>query len=85
MKWRTWQDSFRAMGCDCRPVQRGLLPDTRTSVDARPSVSDTDIDLTRRLTVINETLAQKYFENEDPIGQKVRFDVLDRLPVRTTP
>jgi putative ABC transport system permease protein len=37
-----------------------------------------DIDLARHVTVVNETLARQYFGKEDPIGQKIKFEVFDR-------
>lgn len=42
--------------------------------------SESDIASARQVTVINRTFAQKYFSNGDPIGQKVRFDVLEQIP-----
>lgn len=43
-------------------------------------LSQTDIDLTRRVAVVNQTLARNYFKNENPIGQKIKFNLLDLLP-----
>jgi len=43
-------------------------------------LSETDIDLTRRVAVVNQTLAHNYFKNENPIGQTIKFHLLDRLP-----
>jgi hypothetical protein len=30
--------------------------------------------------VINETLARKYFGNDDPIGHTIKFNIFDELP-----
>jgi predicted permease len=43
-------------------------------------LSQADIDLKRRVAVVNQTLARTYFRNENPIGQTIKFDLLDRLP-----
>ena len=32
------------------------------------------------MAVVNETLARTYFGKEDPVGQKIKFEELDRLP-----
>ncbi len=40
--------------------------------------SEGDVDAARHVTVINQTLARQYFPNEDPLGQKIKFQVLDR-------
>jgi putative ABC transport system permease protein len=41
-------------------------------------LSQNDVDSRRYVAVVNETLARKYFGAEDPIGQKIKFEVLDR-------
>jgi putative ABC transport system permease protein len=41
-------------------------------------LSQSDVDLRRYVAVVNETLARKYFGGEDPIGRKIKFEVLDR-------
>lgn len=41
-------------------------------------LSQSDVDSRRYVAVVNETLARKYFGAEDPIGQKIKFEVLDR-------
>ncbi|MGA8150073.1 MAG: ABC transporter permease [Terriglobales bacterium] len=41
-------------------------------------LSESDVDSRRYVVVVNETLARKYFGAEDPIGQKIKFEVLDR-------
>jgi putative ABC transport system permease protein len=41
-------------------------------------LSQTDVDSRRYVAVVNETLARKYFGGEDPIGRKIKFEILDR-------
>ena len=36
----------------------------------------TDVDGARKMAVINQTLARKYFGTDDPIGRQIRFKVL---------
>jgi len=33
------------------------------------------------VAVVNRTLVEKYFESEDPIGNKIKFNVFDQMPV----
>jgi len=42
--------------------------------------SETDLDAARQVAVINQKLAQRFFGQEDPIGQKIKFNLLDQLP-----
>jgi len=35
----------------------------------------------RRVVVINHTFANRYFGSDDPIGQSIRFNVFDQLPM----
>jgi predicted permease len=39
-----------------------------------------DIFSARRVAVVNEKLARKYFAGEDPIGRQIKFNVLDEIP-----
>lgn len=57
------EDYFQTLGLQLR---RGRL------------LSQSDVDSRRYVAVVNETLARKYFGTEDPIGQKIKFEVLDR-------
>jgi len=57
------EDYFQTLGLQLR---RGRL------------LSHSDVDLRRYVAVVNETLARKYFGAEDPIGQKIKFETLDR-------
>ena len=38
------------------------------------------MDAARPVAVVNETLAKTYFGKEDPIGQKIKFNLFDELP-----
>ncbi len=39
-----------------------------------------DIASARKVAVVNEKLARKYFGGEDPIGRQIKFNILDELP-----
>ena len=43
-------------------------------------LSETDVDSARRVAVVNQALAHNYFKNQDPIGQTIKFNLLDRMP-----
>jgi putative ABC transport system permease protein len=43
-------------------------------------LSETDIDSARHVAVINQAFARTYFGGENPLGQKIKFNVLDQLP-----
>jgi predicted permease len=41
-------------------------------------LSETDIDSARLVSVINQTLARHFFGKSDPLGQEIKFTLLDR-------
>jgi putative ABC transport system permease protein len=59
---------FKTMG---RHLLRGRL------------LTESDVDAARPVAVVNDTLAKTYFKNEDPIGQKIKFNMFDELPQST--
>jgi putative ABC transport system permease protein len=42
-------------------------------------ISETDIGSARYAAVVNQAFARAYFGNEEPLGQKIKFDVFDQL------
>jgi len=46
-------------------------------------LTESDVDAARPVAVINDTFAKTYFKNEDPIGQKIKFNLFDELPQST--
>jgi putative ABC transport system permease protein len=40
--------------------------------------SEADVAAKRLVTVVNQTFVRRYFPNEDPLGKRVKFQVLDR-------
>jgi len=43
-------------------------------------LSVADVEGARRVAVVSELLAHSFFKDEDPIGQTIKFNVLDQLP-----
>jgi putative ABC transport system permease protein len=43
-------------------------------------LTESDIEAARRVTVVNESLARRFFAGEDPIGEQIKFNVFDELP-----
>ena len=41
-------------------------------------LSQSDVDSTRPVAVVNQTLANQFFGNQDPMSQKIKFQVFDR-------
>ncbi len=58
-------DYFKTLGL---PLMRGRL------------LSEADVASAAHVIVINQTLARDYFKDEDPIGQTIKFNVLDQVP-----
>jgi len=56
------QDCFRTLGLR---LLRGRL------------LSQDDVDSARLVAVVNQTLARKFFKDEDPIGKTIKFNVFD--------
>jgi putative ABC transport system permease protein len=44
------------------------------------ALSETDIDSARHVALVNQAFARTYFGNENPLGQKIKFNVFDELP-----
>ena len=53
---------------DGRPL---ILPRTRHAAAAGRGLSDHDLANTSPVTVINQTMAAKYFADRDPIGKRI--------------
>jgi putative ABC transport system permease protein len=43
-------------------------------------LEEADVNGARRFAVVNQTMVNKYFGKDDPIGQQIRFKVLETLP-----
>jgi len=43
-------------------------------------LSEADVDSMRHVAVVNQAFARAYFGSEDPLGQRIKFNVFDELP-----
>jgi predicted permease len=43
-------------------------------------MTESEVDSARRVIVVNEILASKFFGKDDPIGRSIKFDAFDRTP-----
>jgi predicted permease len=43
-------------------------------------LSQSDVESARQVTVVNQTLARNYFNNENPIGQRIKFSDFEMYP-----
>ena len=43
-------------------------------------ISETDVASARRVAVVNEAFATIYFGSDDPLGQRIKFNVFDHVP-----
>ncbi len=43
-------------------------------------LTQSDIEAARRVAVVNESLARRFFAGEDPIGKQIKFNVFNELP-----
>ena len=46
-------------------------------------LTESDVDGARPVAVVNDSFVKTYFKNEDPIGQKIKFNLFDELPQST--
>lgn len=58
----------------------GYFPTLRLKLERGRSLSLADIEGSRHVAVVSELLARMFFKNENPIGQTIKFNVLDQLP-----
>jgi putative ABC transport system permease protein len=43
-------------------------------------LTESDVEAARPVAVVNETLVKSYFGKENPIGQKIKFNLFDEMP-----
>ena len=69
-----WRTAFEA-------ISEGYFPTLGLQLLRGRLLSPSDVASGRRVAVVNHTLAQSYFGNEDPVGQRIKFNVLDQIPL----
>jgi predicted permease len=60
-----------------RDITQGYLSAMQTSLLEGRDFSEEDISGRRRVAIVNEAFAKKYFANEDPIGRRIHVDASD--------
>ena len=48
-------------------------------------LSETEVNGARKVAVVNQTLVNKFFGNEDPIGRVIKINMLEKLPQGPVP
>jgi predicted permease len=69
-----WRTAFEA-------VSEGYFPTLGLQSLRGRLLSPSDVASGRRVVVVNQTLVKSYFGGEDPIGQQIKFNILDQIPV----
>ena len=73
-----WQAIFQLCG-------DGYFPTLGLRLRRGRLLTEVEVDDARKVAVINETLATKYFPKEDPIGQRIELKMLETLPENAVP
>ncbi len=74
----TWRAMFRLCG-------EGYFPTLRLKLLRGRTFTEGEVVDARRLAVINQALASKYFGKEDPLGQRIKIDFLETAPAVRIP
>lgn len=59
-------------------VSEGYFPTLGLRLQRGRSLSETDVNTARRVVVVNQTLVNRYFGHEDPIGRQIKFKLLEK-------
>jgi putative ABC transport system permease protein len=57
----------------------GYFPTVGLRLEHGRLLTESDVESARHVAVINQTLAHKFFANEDPVGRTVKFNMLDTV------
>ena len=58
----------------------GYFPTLGTKVLRGRTLSEVEVNDGRKVAVINQTLVSRYFGAEDPIGKRIKINMLEKLP-----
>lgn len=61
-------------------VSEGYLPTLGIKLVRGRALSEGDVSTARKVMMINQTLMNKYFGKDDPLGQLVRIEMLEEVP-----
>jgi putative ABC transport system permease protein len=68
-----WQAIFQL-------CSEGYFPTLQLRTTLGRTLSETEVNSARKVVVVNQTFANKFLGNENPIGQKVKINLLERMP-----
>ncbi len=74
----TWRSIFQL-------CSEGYFPTLRLRLLRGHTLSETEVNGARKVAVVNQTLVNKFFGAEDPIGRLVKIKMLEKLPQGPVP
>jgi putative ABC transport system permease protein len=63
----------------------GYFPTLGLQLQRGRLLTDVEVNDARKVAVVNQTLVTKYFPDEDPIGQRVKLNMLETFPESPVP
>jgi putative ABC transport system permease protein len=75
---KTHTEKWRAIYQLC---SEGYFPTLQLRTLLGRTLSETEVNSARKVVVVNQTFVNKFLGNEDPIGQKVKINMLESMPV----
>src|SRR5262249_21974842 len=58
----------------------GYFPTLGLKLQRGRTISAVEVNDARKVAVVNQTLVKKFFGAEDPIGHRIRIDLLEKMP-----
>ena len=74
---KTHTEKWRAIFQLC---SEGYFPTLQLRTILGRTLSETEVNSARKVAVVNQTFVNKFLGNEDPIGQKVKINMLESMP-----
>ena len=68
-----WQAIFQL-------CSEGYFPTLQLRVLRGRTLSEIEVNSARKVAVVNQTLVNKFFGNEDPIGRRIKINMLESIP-----
>jgi putative ABC transport system permease protein len=73
---KTHADKWEALFQLC---SEGYFPTLKFQMQRGRLLTESDVESSRHVAVVNQTLAHKFFGSEDPIGRSIKFNFLDTV------
>jgi putative ABC transport system permease protein len=74
---KTHSDRWEAM---FQLVSEGYFPTLGLRLRRGRVLSEAEVNDARKVAVVNQTLVDRYFPREEPLGQRIKFNLLETLP-----